>query len=239
MSAVSGAGGLHASQVRVTDDNLKTGTVSFGGVNLSASEAAQFVMMHRTEVMKKVGADRTELAQKHLDRIKTARKYLTELIDLKKFADSGKSYKDRVPVTPDMISFLKNEVGCSPGEFKQRLVFYGSAVGKLPEPVRKHYGMLMDRFGVYKPHASGGKFGIEEADGSNQWILHGVTCVSKDKLDSLKEEVNNYIDQQNDSNNLFMTQYKSVVNTMNESLEGLTSLEDKSHETTKKLVSTW
>ena len=242
MSEVNGTGGFFGSDVKMTDENLGTGTVSFGGVSISAADAAEFVMMHRTQVMKKVGADRTEMAQHHLDRIKTARQYLTDLIDLKEFVDTGKSYHGRAPVTPDMIDFLKNEVGCSPGDYKQRLVYYGSAVSKLPESVRKHYGMLFDRFGAYKPFDSGiatGEFGVETAHGNGQYQMHNVTCVNKDHLDSLKEEVNNYIDLQNDSNTLFMNKFKSVVNTMNESLDGANSMADKTHETIKNLVSRW
>ena len=61
----------------------------------------------------------------------------------------------------------------------------------------------------------------------------------KDKLDTLKEEVNNYVDQLNDGNNLFMTKFKNVVNTMNEALDGANSMADKSHDTVKNLVSRW
>ena len=63
--------------------------------------------------------------------------------------------------------------------------------------------------------------------------------LSKGRIDSLKEEVNNYIDQLNDSNNLFMTKFKNVVNTMNEALDGANSMADKSHDTVKNLVSRW
>ena len=238
MSEVSGPSGFYSSEVRVTEEDLGAGTVRIGGVSISAADAAEFVMLHRTQVMKKIGADRTELAQKHLERIKTARQYLNDLIDLKKFVDTGKSYKDRAPVTPDMVDFLKNEVGCSPGDYKTRLVFYGSAVPQLPQSVFDHYGMRNDRFGVYQPFATG-KFGIESAGGNNQYQMHGVIAIHKSKLDSLKEEVNNYIDQQNDSNNLFMTKFKSVVNSMNEALEGANSMADKTHDTLKNLVSRW
>ncbi|MDE0365566.1 MAG: hypothetical protein OXP09_08325 [Gammaproteobacteria bacterium] len=242
MSEVSGAGGGYfGSDVEVTDRTVGTGTVSFGGVSISAADAAEFVMMHRTQVMKKVGADRTEMAQQHLDRIKTARKYLAELIDLKKFVDTGKSFRDRAPVTPDLVEFLKNEVGCSPGEFKNRILFYGSAVPRLPESVRDYYGMQLNPDGSYDSHHRGvnPEFHAHAASGHHQYEIHGVTCLSKDKLDSLKEEVNNYVDQQNDSNNLFMTKFKSVINTMNESLEGANSMADKTHDTLKNLVSRW
>ena len=42
--------------------------------------------------------------------------------------------------------------------------------------------------------------------------------------------MNNYIDQQNDGNNLFMTKFKSVINSMNEALEGASSMADKNHD---------
>ena len=242
MSKVTGAdGGFYSSDVKLGDDNLSTGTVNFGGVSISAADAAEFVMLHRTEVMKKVGADRTELAQAHLERIQTARQYLDDIIDLKKFVDSGKSFRDRAPVTPEMVDFLKNEVGCSPGSFKNRLLFYGSAVPDLPESVREHYGMELNSDGHYDTDHRGEKpeFYAHAASGHHQYEIRNVTCISKDKLDSLKEEVNNYIDQQNDSNNLFMTKFKSVVNTMNESLDGASSMADKTHDMARSLVSKW
>lgn len=241
MSEVSGTGGFYSAPVQVSDENLATGTVSFGGVSLSAADAAEFVMLHRTQVMKEVGASRTELAQKHLEGIKTARKYLNELIDLKKFADTGKSFKDRVPVTPDLVAFLKDKVGCSPSEFTNRLLFYGSAVPRLPQSVRDYYGMLLKPDGTYDTDNRGSNvnFKAHAKSGHHQYEIHGVTCLSKDKLDSLKEEVNNYIDQQNDGNNLFMTKFKSVVNSMNEALEGANSMADKTHDTVKNLVSRW
>ncbi len=239
---VGGAGGgFYSSDVKLEDDNLSTGTVTFGGVSITAADAAEFVMLHRTEVMKKVGADRTEMAQAHLERIKTARKYLNEIIDLKKFVDSGKSYKNRAPVTPEMVDFLKNEVGCSPGDYSNRLLFYGSAVPNLPESVREYYGMQLNESGSYDSDHRGTVPGFyaHAASGNNQYEIHGVTCIGKDKLDSVKEELNNYIDQQNDSNNLFMTKFKSVVNTMNESLDGANSMADKSHDMARNLFSKW
>ena len=36
-----------------------------------------------------------------------------------------------------------------------------------------------------------------------------------------------------------MTKFKSIVNTMNESLEGANSMADKTHDTLKNLVSRW
>ena len=242
MSEVSGAGGgFFGSDVQVTDQTAQTGTVSFGGVSVSAADAAEFVMMHRTQVMKKVGADRTEMAQQHLDRIKMARQYLTDMIDLKKFADDDKSFHGRVPVTPDMVDFLNNEVGCSAGAYNDRLLFYGSAVPDLPESVREHYGLLLDSDGNYDTDHRGEKpeFAAHAASGHNQYEIHNVTVIHEDDLDALKEELNNYIDQMNDSNNLFMTKFKSVINTMNESLEGANSMADKTHDTLKNLVSRW
>ena len=238
MSEVNPTGGAYAGDVRTQARNAGAGMVTVGGVTLSPADAAEFVMMHRTEVMKKVGADRTEMAQQHLDRIKTARQYLTDMVDMKKFNDTGKSYKDRIPVTPEMIDFLKNDVGCTPGEWETRIVVNGSAVPKLPESVRDHYGMYLDRFGNYQPDASGGMYGAK-SEGHGKTELYPVTVIDGDNLDSLKEEVNNYIDQQNDSNNLFMTKFKSVVNSMNEALEGANSMADKSHDTLKNLVSRW
>ena len=241
MSRVTDTGGFYSSDVKLADDGVATGTVEFGGVAISAADAAEFVMLHRTEVMKRVGADRTEMAQAHLDRIKRARGYLNDLIDLKKFIDTDKSYKHRAPVTPDMVDFLKNEVGCSPGDYKNRILFYGSAVPRLPESVRDYYGMQLDSDGNYDTDHRGVKpeFYAHAASGHHQYEIHGVTCLPKDKLDSLKEEMNNYIDQQNDSNNLFMTKFKSVVNSMNEALDGASGMADKSHDMAKNLVSRW
>jgi len=239
MSEVNATGAAYAGDVRMPSQNAEVGMVSVGDVTLSPADAAEFVMMHRTQVMKKVGADRTEMAQQHLDRIKEARQYLTDLIDLKKFPDKAHSYHGRIPVTPDMIKFLKEQVGCSPGEYTQRVVYYGSAVGGLPDSVRDYYGFDDDG------HGTGGDFKLEETPGTkwgathNRFEIHGVTCLYKGDLDSVKEDLNNYIDQLNDSNNLFMTKFKSVVNSMNEALEGANSLADKSHDALKNLLSRW
>ena len=229
----------YGADVRVGEQDMASGRVSFGGVSISATDAAEFVMMHRTEVLKQVGADRTELAEKHLADIRKARRYINDLTDMKKFGDD-RGYRDRVPATPEMIDFLKNEVGCSPGESNNRVLFYGSAVSKLPESVRKHYGLYFDRFGHFKPQFAG-KYSLEYLGDPkhNRYEMHGVTVLDKDRIDSLKEEVNNYIDQLNDSNNLFMTKFKNVVNTMNEALDGANSMADKSHDTVKNLVSRW
>ena len=238
MSEVPSAdsGSFYGADVRLGEQDLGTGRVSFGGVSISATDAAEFVMMHRTEVLKQVGADRTELAEKHLADIRKARQYLNDLTDLKKFA-SDDSFHGRAPVTPEMIDFLENDVGCSPGEYTNRVVFYGSSVNELPESVREHYG-LTDGW-----KDTVGQGNIENDDqGSHtdgRYQIHGATVLHKDRIDSLKEEVNNYVDQLNDGNNLFMTKFKNVVNTMNEALDGANSMADKSHDTVKNLVSRW
>ena len=242
MSGVSSAdsGSFYGAAVRLGEQDMATGQVSFGGVSISATDAAEFVMMHRTEVLKQVGADRTELAEKHLADIRKARQYINDLTDLKKFGDDD-TYKGRVPVTHAMLYFLKTIVGCSPGEFTNRVVFNGSMVSKLPESVRRFYGLNLDSSGEFKPHYGGG-FLLEDDDKKsthNRFQIHGATCLSKDNIDTLKEEVNNYIDQLNDSNTLFMTKLKNVVNTMNEALDGANSMADKKHETMKNLVSRW
>ena len=233
-------GAFYAGDVQARTEGTEAGMVRFGGVTISATDAAEFVMMHRTQVMKKVGADRTELAQQHLERIKTARQYLTDLIDLKKFSGQAQSYHGRVPVTPDMIRFLRDEVGASAGTDTNRVVYYGSGVKDLPQSVRDYYGFDNDG------HGTGGDFKKEETFASkhsthvnNRFEMHGVTIINEDDIDSLKEEMNNYIDQQNDGNNLFMTKFKSVINAMNEALEGANSMADKSHDTVKNLVSRW
>ena len=247
MSGVSSAdgGSFYGAEVRLGEQDMAAGRVSFGGVSISATDAAEFVMMHRTEVLKQVGAGRTELAEKHLADIRKARRYINDLTDLKKFA-ADDSFHGRAPVTPDMIDFLKNQVGCSPGEYSNRIVFYGSMVNKLPESVREHYGLTGD----WKENATSWMEdppanGLQEVVGfgtdghHNQYQLHGATVLYKDDIDSIKEEVNNYVDQLNDSNNLFMTKFKNVVNTMNEALDGVNSMADKSHDTVKNLVSRW
>lgn len=247
MNGVSSADGssFYGADVRVGEGDMATGQVSFGGVSISATDAAEFVMMHRTEVLKQVGVDRTELAEQHLADIRQARRYINDLTALKKFAE-GDSLHGRAPATPDMIDFLKNQVGCSPGEYNTRVVFYGSMVNKLPESVRKHYKLTGD----WKTNAKGwmddAPDGVPQqvdwfgADGRHdRYQVHGATVLHKDEIDSVKEEVSNYIDQLNDSNNLFMTKFKNVVNTMNEALDGANSMADKSHDTVKNLVSRW
>ena len=247
MGGVSSAGGssFYGADVRVGDDDMAAGQVSFGGVSISATDAAEFVMMHRTEVLKQVGVDRTELAEQHLADIRKARRYINDLTDLKKFAED-KSFHGRAPVTPDMIDFLKNQVGCSPGEYNTRVVFYASMVKNLPESVREHYGFTGDWEGNAKkwyddaPDEGIQQEGLFGTDGHHdEYQLHGATVLYKDSIDTVKEEVSNYIDQLNDSNNLFMTKFKNVVNTMNEALDGANSMADKSHDTVKNLVSRW
>lgn len=228
MSEVNATGSLYASDVEMADQG--TGLVLMGGVAITADEAAELVMMHKSQVMKEVCASRTELAQRHLERIKKARQYKVVLKDLKAFVDTGKSWKDRIPVSPDLISFMKNEVGASPGESVNRIIFWGSAVMKLPESVREHYGLRPDRFGNWKPYATG-KYGIEpNDDGHNRWEMHGITVIDKEARDNMEEELNNYIDQQNDGNNLMMSQLKSLVNSLTESVDTANSLGDKKHE---------
>lgn len=231
MSEVNATGSLYASDIEVADQQ-GTGLVLMGGVAITADEAAELVMMHKSQVMKEVCASRTELAQRHLERIKKARQYKVVLKDLKAFVDTGKSWKDRIPVSPDLISFMKNEVGASPGESVNRIIFWGSAVTKLPESVRKHYGLLLDRFGNWKPYASGA-YGIEPngvGKYHNRWEMHGITVIDKGARDNMEEELNNYIDQQNDGNNLMMSQLKSLVNSLTESVDTSNSLGDKKHE---------
>ena len=247
MSEVSSTAGgsFYGADVRLGEQDMAAGRVSFGGVSISATDAAEFVMMHRTEVLKQVGADRTQMAEMHLADIRKARRYINDLTDLKKFAE-GDSFHGRAPVTPDMISFLKNQVGCSPGEHGNRVVFYGSMVDKLPESVREHYGLT----GEWQKNATEWtddppENGVQQASNfgtsghHGQYQLHGATVLNKGDIDSIKEEVNNYIDQLNDGNNLFMTKFKNVVNTMNEALDGANSMADKSHDTVKNLVSRW
>ena len=241
MSEVSSAegGSFYGAEVRLGADDMAAGRVSFGGVSISATDAAEFVMMHRTEVLKQVGADRTELAEKHLTEIRKARRYIRDLTDMKKFGDD-RGYRGRVPVTPDIIDFLKNVVGCSPGESVNRVIFYASALPKLPLRIQRYYQLYFDVEGHFKPQWAG-KYALENVgdDDHNRFEIHGATVLDKDNIDSLKEEVNNYIDQLNDSNNLFMTKFKNVVNTMNEALDGANSMADKSHDTVKNLVSRW
>ena len=231
MSEVTSPGGFYSSDVQRRDSDMGTGMVTFGDVSISATDAAEFVMMHRTQVMKSIGADRTEMAQQHLERIQTARRYLTDLTDLQKFCDNAHSHHDRIPVTPDMVDFLKNEVGCSPGESEKTLMWtHWDAVPRLPESVRDYYGFGHNGWGT------GGHF---EYSDSHHYEMSDVTVVDEDDMDFLKENVNNYIDQQNDGNNLFMTKFKSVINSMNEALEGASSMADKSHDTLKNLLSRW
>ena len=238
MSGVSPAdnGSFYGSDVSIGEQDMAAGRVSFGGVSISATDAAEFVMMHRTEVLKQIGADRTEQAERHLADIRTARQYLTQLTDLKKFADDD-SYKGRAPVTPDMVSFLKEEVGCNPREYGNRVVFYGAMADDLPEPVKEYYGFTPGWRGRL---GQGNKIeGDHNSHTHDRFQLKDATCLYKGEIDTIKEEVNNYVDQMNDSNNLFMTKFKNVLNTMNEALDGANSLVNKSHDTVKNLVSRW
>ena len=220
MSEVVAAGSLYASDVELVGSQ-GTGLVHVGGVAITADEAAELVMMHKSQVMKEVCATRTEVAQRHLDRIKKARQYKNELKDLKAFIDADGSIYDRIPVTPDFISFMKNEVGVSPGESQELVVVPGWATEKLPSSVREHYGVPFDENGKWQP--PGGKV-------FNGWEATGVTVIYKEGRDNMDEELSNYIDQQNDGNNLLMSQLKSLSNSLTESYDTANGLGDKKHE---------
>ena len=238
MTAVAPPSGGQALAQSATD--RAGGMISVGGVPIAANDAARLLMMHRTEIMKEVGETRTELAEAHLNDIRRARGYLTDLVSLAEFGKTD-TYHGRIPVTPEMISFLKNEVGAAPGERHTRIVFYGSSVSALPETVWRHYGLNLDRFGAYSPQY-GGTYDLKNDENSKtdgRYQISGVTVIDDGQIQGLKEELNNYIDQLNDSNNLFMTKFKNVVNTMNEALESANSMEQKEHETIKALVSKW
>ena len=239
MTAIDPSTGFYGSTVETGNGVPGDGMVSFGGVGVSAIEAAQFVMMHRTRVMKKVGADRAELAQRHLETIRTARQILIDLGDLKKFSGSD-VFRERCPITPEMRAFLEDEVNCSPDAYTNRLVFYASRVQHLPESVRNYYGLYVDEDGgLIKYSDRAMEFGFEWKSGNNEYQISGVTMIHRDGIDELNAQLNNYIDQLNDTNNLFMTKFKAVVNNMNAALEGANSLADKSHDMHKNLVSRW
>ena len=240
MTAVDPSAGFYGSTIETGGGASSDGMVSIGGIRVSAAEAAHFVMMHRSVVMKEVGADRTEMAQQHLDKIRTARQILIDLGDLQEFADDDKSWRDRCPITPDMLAFLEDEVNCSVGEHVTRLLFYGSGVKELPESVRNYYGLYEDEDGGWVKYSDRAmEFDFWWASGDNQYEMHGITIIDHTDIGELKAQVNNFIDQLNDSNNLFMTKFKNVVNLMNTALESANSLADKTHDMTKNLVSRW
>ena len=220
MSEVDAAGSLYASDVELVGSQ-GTGLVRVGGVAITADEAAELVMIHKSQVMKEVCATRTEVAQRHLDRIKKARQYKNELKDLKAFVDADKSFEDRIPVTPDFISFMKNEVGVSPGEEQNWVLIPSSGLGKLPTSIREHYNLPFDENGKWQ--RPGGK-------SFNGWNENGVTVIYKEGRDNMDEELSNYIDQQNDGNNLLMSQLKTLSNGLTESYDTASSLGDKKHE---------
>ena len=240
MTAVDPSAGFYGSTIETGDGASTDGRVAFGGVMVSAVEAAQFVMMHRTVTMKEVSADRTEMAQQHLDKIKQARQVLIDLGDLQDWVDTGKIESDRCPITPEMERFLEDDVNCSSGAYTSPLTFYESAVHHLPESVRNYYGLYIDENGdVVKYSERASEFGFTWASGSHQYTMYRIRMVHEDGLDELKAQVNNYIDQLNDSNNLFMTKFKNVVNLMNTALESANNLADKANDNSKNLASRW
>ena len=240
MNAVDPSGGFYGSAVETGNGISDDGMVTFGGVRISAADAAHFVMMHRSVVMKEVGADRTELAQQHLEKIRFARQMLIDLGDLQEWADTGKSFRDRCPVTPEMVAFLENEVNCSVDANVNRIVFYGSAVPELPESVRNYYGLYLDEDGNWIKYTDRAmEFDFWYEDGNNQYEMHRITIIDNTDIGELKAQLNNYIDQLNDSNNLFMTKFKNVINNMNTALEGANNLADKTHDMRKNLASRW
>ena len=239
MTTVDPSGGFHGPAMDTGYGVSGDGMVTFRGVSISAVEAAQFVMMQRGVVLKEVGADRTELAQQHLEKIRTARQMLVDLGDLNQFAED-KVYRERCPITPDMKAFLENEVNCSPDTYTSRLLFYGSRVPKLPESVRNYYGLYLDENGDFVKYSERAmEFGFAAQSGNNEYHIRNVTLVHRSDIDELKAQVNNYIDQLNDSNNLFMTKFKNVVNLMNTALEGANSMADKTHDIARNLMSRW
>ena len=239
MSDVSVDRSYFGADVRLHADGVAPGLVSFGGVAVSPEEAAEFVMIHRTQVLKESGAVRTDMAQRRLDLTKRARQFKNDLQDLKAWVDTGKSWKDRIPVTPEMISFMKNDVGAHPGTQDTRILFWGSAVAKLPQSVLDHYDFKMDANGNWDPHAPG-KFAIEKNDdGHNRWEMHGVTVIDKETRDNMSEELDNFIDLQNDRNTLANSQMKTAVNLLSESTDAATGLGDKNHELWKTLFSSF
>ena len=233
MNGVAPASGGQALAQNAVD--RAGGMIRVGGVPISANDAARLLMMHRTEVMKEIGETRTELAENHLDKIRKARGFLTDLRSLEEFTKRY-NYKGRVPTTPDMLNFLKNEVGADPGAQTRRFVFRPEDVPVLPESVRHYYALNLDRFGTYKVQY-GGQWGVGQSKGKLD--IYNIQMINHSQYTGIREEVNNYIDQLNDSNNLFMTKFKNVVNTMNEALESANSMEQKEHETMKALVSKW
>ena len=241
MSSVDASTGFYGSTVDTGNGASNDGMVNFGGVRISATDAAHFIMMHRTVVMKDLGAERTEMAQHNLDRIKRGRQVLVDLGDLKDFADYDKSWRGRIPITPDMVKFMKEEVNSAPGERHNRIIFYGSAVRHLPMSVRDYYGLYDDGNGGWVKYSerSVSEFDFTWADGSNEYEMSGCVIIDHSHIDELRTQVNNYIDQLNDSNNLFMTKFKNVVNIMNTALESANSLADKSHDMSKNLMSRW
>ena len=241
MSSIDPSAGFYGSTVDTGNGASNDGRVNFGGVRISATDVAHFIMMHRSVTLKEIGAERTAMAQHNLDRIKKGRQTLIDLGDLMEFAKTEKSFRDRCPVTPDMVKFLKEEVNCAPNEHYNRVVFYGSAVNDLPMSVRNYYGLYDDGNGGWVKYSerSVSEFDFTYADGNNEYEMSGCVIIDHTRLPELRTQVNNYIDQLNDSNNLFMTKFKNVVNLMNTALESANSLADKSHDMTKNLVSRW
>ena len=222
-------GSFYGSQVRLSERDMAAGTVSFGGVSISATDAAQFVMMHRTEVLKQAGVDRTELAQQHLADIREARDITRELTDSKAWGKAHGGKHERCPISKRAVEFFKDKVGSDPeiDGWNQMTIDNNTAGSQLPDGVKADlsgWSNLFDEDGNW----IAGKLGFSPVN----------NCLP-DNIDNNKENINNYIDQLNSDNNLFMTKFKAVINTMNEALEGANSMSDKTHDTLKSLLSRW
>lgn len=244
--------------------------VNFGGVEVRALDAAAYVMMFRTYVLKKVSTDRTELAQQHLEKIRKARQILMDLRDMKRFVDTGDSDNNRIPITPDMVRFIHDEMNITPHVYISNVLFDDDIAKHLPESARDYYGWVVDGDGNlvgddmpeghegenrpdYGSQGSSGGFAVDFSGAMGEFFgswgggsdtvastgRNDIHVIHENSVDELTQNVNNYVDQISDTNNLFMTKFRAVVNNMNAALEGANSLLDKSHDMQKNLMSRW
>lgn len=274
-NTVAPASEPYASAVRLRDDLVGTGTVELGGVAVSVSDAVQFMLMYRAKVLKDVGVERTDIAQKNLETVRRAREVLGKLTDLRKSIDKDNPFgNDTMYTPPELLDYLRNEVGIDPGvEREGEPQVLGNVAQKLPEfvkeSVRKEGHAYNDEpSAVDNWHkAAGNRYdtvynhvNVETRIWQKGWNSNGLAnfgkpaesnsdyiykfmgsnvFLHKDRLDSDKEELNNYIDQLQDSSSLQMTKFKSVISAMQEALDGAGSMEDKHHDMIKNLVGRW
>ena len=220
------------------------GMVRFGDVVISARELAAFIMMYRTYVLKQVGNERTDMAQQHLNYLKEARGYYRDLVEMKKYAGTD-PYKGRVPMTPAMKEYIE-EAGLNSYGYTAGWTFvFASDVSRLPESVLEYYGVSAEdgKITIIDIERAREEFGYGD---DNPFVgvdsihyMSAATVIHEDNIETVKQNLNNFIDELSENNNLFMSRFRAVINNMNTALEGANTQVDKANDLSRNVWSSW